>query len=192
MGKGNNQNRKSIRLKDYDYSSGGNYFVTIVSYQRKDSFGKIVDAEMNLNQIGLIVEEVGNAIPSHYSYVSIDTYIIMPSHLHGILIINDTNVRARHASPLRDIDSTQHKRQPLGIIIGSFKFAVTKRIHNLDLLSQEKIWQRGYYEHIIRDERDYEKIYEYIEANPINWSLDEENMTSERFLRPFAQLDRKD
>jgi len=154
--------------------------VTIVSYQRKDSFGKIVDAEMNLNQIGLIVEEVGNAIPSHYSYVSIDTYIIMPSHLHGILIINDTNVGARHASPLRDVDSTQHKRQPLGIIIGSFKSAVTKRIHNLDLLSQEKIWQRGYYEHIIRDERDYKKIYEYIEANPINWSLDEENLERSR------------
>ncbi len=154
--------------------------MTVVSHQGKNSFGKIVDAEMNLNQIGLIVEEVGNAIPSHYSYVSIDTYIIMPSHLHGILIINDTNVGARHASPLRDVDSTQHKRQPLGIIIGSFKFAVTKRIHNLDLLSQEKIWQRGYYEHIIRDERDYKKIYEYIEANPINWSLDEENLERSR------------
>jgi len=172
-----NHHRKLIRLGAYDYSQAGYYFVTIVSHQRKNSFGKIIEREMNLNQIGLIVEEVWNAIPSHYSYVSTDAYIIMPNHFHGILIINDTNVvGARHASPLRDVDSTQHKRQPLGIIIGSFKSAVTKRVHDLGLLSQEKIWQRGYYEHIIRDEQDYRKNYEHIEANPIKWLLDEENL----------------
>jgi REP element-mobilizing transposase RayT len=81
-----------------------------------------------------------------------------------------------NTSPLPQDNITQNKRQPLGIIVGSFKSAVTKRIHDLGLHQKEKIWQRSYFEHVIRDELDYENIFEYIESNPINWSLDEENI----------------
>lgn len=111
----------------------------------------------------------------------LDAYVIMPNHFHGILFINDVGARFVFvfstfcASPLRDVDSVQHKPQPLGMIIGSFKSAVTKRVHDLGLLNQEKIWQQNYYQHIICDERDYEKIYEYSESNSMKWSLDDEN-----------------
>jgi len=173
------QNRKSIRLKNYDYSNAGYYFVTIVTHKRANLFGSVEDGTVELNSGGKLVEELWTEIPLHFPYVTIDQYIIMPNHLHGILIIND-NVGARHASPLPPDNLSQHKQQPLGTIIGSFKSAVTKRIHDLGSLDQEKIWQRNYYEHIIRDERDYEKIYEYIQFNPMNWSLDEENLERSR------------
>ena len=89
------QNRKSIRLKNYDYSNEGYYFVTIVTHKRANLFGSIVDGTVKLNSVGKLVEELWTEIPVHLPYVTIDQYIIMPNHLHGILIIND-NVGARH------------------------------------------------------------------------------------------------
>ena len=160
--------RKNIRLEDFDYSSAGYYFVTIVSHQRKNIFSEINDGKMALSQAGVIVKEVWEAIPLHFSNVEIDSFVVMPNHIHGILIIKE--VGARHASP------GPTKIQPLGMIIGSFKSAVTKRIHDEGLLIQEKIWQRNYYEHIIRDETDYYRILDYIENNPENWLQDEENV----------------
>jgi REP element-mobilizing transposase RayT len=171
--------RKSVRLKEFDYSWSGYYFVTMVSYKRKNCFGKITDDVPHLNRVGKIVEDCWNEIPSHFPYLETDVYAVMPNHFHGIIIIQDvvcaSHVGAQHAAPLPENKNV--KPQPLWVIVRSFKSAVTKRVHDLGLLSQEKIWQRGYYEHIIRDEQDYQKIYEYIEANPINWSLDEENKT---------------
>jgi len=182
MEKRGNQNRKSIRLEDYDYSSAGYYFVTIVTHKRVTIFGSVKDGSVSLNNVGKLVEDLWNEIPLHFPYVTIDQHIIMPNHIHGILIIND--VGARHASPLQD--NSELKPQKLGVIIGSFKSAVTKSVHDLGFLSQEKLWQRNYYEHIIRDMRDYDKIYNYIKFNPINWSLDEEN--PERSTRCRDQL----
>jgi REP element-mobilizing transposase RayT len=109
------QFRKPIRLKDYDYSWAGYYFVTLVSYQRKNIFGEITDDIVQLTKVGEIVENCWNEIPSHYSYVEVDAYIVMPNHFHGILIINEVGARhrksimsnhnhpieARHASPLQ-------------------------------------------------------------------------------------------
>jgi REP element-mobilizing transposase RayT len=165
--------RKSVRLEEYDYSWAGYYFVTVVSHQRKNIFGKIDDGNVELFQAGMIVEEVWQEVPFHFPYVEVDVHIIMPNHFHGIIVIRNI-VGARHASPLPPKSAII---QPLGIIVGSFKSAVTKRLHDLDLFTQEKIWQRSYYEHVIRDERDYQKVYDYIESNPINWALDEENIT---------------
>ncbi len=175
MDKANNQYRKSIRLMYYDYASAGYYFVTIVSNKRKCIFGEIENGNLKLNPAGLIVENSWEKIPLHYPNVNVDTFIVIPNHFHGIIIIND--VGARHASPLHK--HLTSKTNTLGHIIGSFKSAVTKQIHDLGINNQEKIWQRNYYEHIIHDERDYNEIYEYIQFNPINWSLDEEN--PERF-----------
>lgn len=172
MAKELHQYRKNIRLQDYDYSSAGYYFVTIVSYKRKHIFGEIVDGEMNLNLIGTIVKKTWEEIPMHFPYVEVDSHIVMPNHFHGIIVINNL-VGALHAEPL------PIKLQPLGVIVRSFKSAVTKRVHALYLIDHTKIWQRNYYEHIIRDEQDYQKIFEYIENNPANWSVDEENITSE-------------
>jgi REP element-mobilizing transposase RayT len=168
------QYRKNIRLKDYDYSSAGYYFVTIVSYKRKSIFGEIIDGQNNLNSLGMIIEKTWQEIPEHFPYVEVDSHIVMPNHFHGIVIINGVGVQhvvgAQHAEPLRVI-----KTQPLGLIVRSFKSAVTKRVHDLGLLIGEKIWQRNYYEHIIRNEDDYHQITDYIETNPINWEYDHDN-----------------
>jgi REP element-mobilizing transposase RayT len=168
-----NQLRKFIRLADYDYSWAGYYFITVVSYHRKNIFGDIKNDIVRLNKVGKITEKCWKEIPLHFPYCEIDSFVIMPNHFHGILIINDP-VEARHASPLPPQTT---KFQPLGIIVGSFKSAVTKRVHDSGLYLQENIWQRNYYEHVIRDENNYQKIYEYIESNPINWAHDEENIT---------------
>ncbi len=174
--------RKNIRLKNYDYSSAGYYFVTIVSYKRKNIFGEIIDGQNNLNPLGMIVEKTWQEIPVHFPYIKVDSHIVMPNHFHGIVIINEVGaqlggvqhvvvVGAQHAEPLREI-----KPQPLGLIVRSFKSAVTKRVHDLDLFVGEKIWQRNYYEHIIRDEDDHQQIADYIETNPLNWEYDHENL----------------
>ncbi|MEA3327376.1 MAG: transposase, partial [Chloroflexota bacterium] len=111
-----------MRLKEFDYSSPGAYFVTVVSYKRANIFGTIKNNVVQLNQIGIIVEKAWLEIPMHYPFVKTDAFVIMPNHFHGILIIHD-DVGARHASPLR-----RQKQQPLGVIVGSFKSAATKRI----------------------------------------------------------------
>ena len=167
--------RKNIRLKDYDYSSAGYYFVTIVSYKRKQIFGEIINGQNNLNPLGMIVEKTWQEIPVHFPFIEVDSHIVMPNHFHGIVIINEVGaqhvVGAQHAEPLQEI-----KTQPLGLIIRSFKSAVTKHVHDLGLFVGEKFWQRNYYEHIIRDEEDYQSIADYIETNPINWQYDHENI----------------
>ena len=163
--------RRSMRLKEYDYSNPGAYFVTVVTYHRMNIFGTIDHGIVQMSQIGRIVEKTWLEIPSHFPLATPDAYVIMPNHIHGILIINN-HVEATHASPL---PTNKRKIQPLGMIVGSFKSSVTKRVHEAGLFTQEKIWQRNYYDHIIRDEDDYCKICEYIEFNPINWEFDHEN-----------------
>ena len=149
--------RKSIRLKGYDYSQAGAYYVTIMTYQRDCLFGEIVNAEMVLNDLGKIVDECWHAIPEYFPVVELGAHVSMPNHVHGIIMIrNDesTTVGATHASPLRIPNSHPRGVSPgsLGAIVGSFKSAVTKRIGRE--LNATGIWQRNYYEHIIRDEKD--------------------------------------
>jgi REP element-mobilizing transposase RayT len=174
--------RKNIRLKNYDYSSAGYYFVTIVSHNRKNIFGEIIDSEIILNPLGRIVENTWQEMPTHFPYVNVDSYVVMPNHFHGIVIINEEIIGAQHAEPLPRTEPLvkaeslqQMNIQPLGVIVRSFKSAVTKRVHDLGLFVGEKIWQRNYYEHIIRDEDDYQKIFDYISSNPLNWEYDNEN-----------------
>lgn len=173
--------RKSVRIKEYDYTQAGAYFVTIVTYQRDSLFGDIDDGEMTLNAFGAIADECWRAIPDHFPFVELGAYVIMPNHVHGIIIIHEPvgarhgesmTVGATHASPLPKQPRGPAPRS-LGAIVGSFKSAVTRRIgreHNAT-----GIWQRNYYEHIIRDEKDLQRITDYIEANPSRWDEDDEN-----------------
>jgi len=174
--------RKSIRIKEYDYTQAGAYFVTIVTYQRDSLFGDIDDGEMTLNAFGTIADECWRAIPEHFPFVELGAHVIMPNHVHGIIVIRadesasngivPQHVGATHASPLPKQPRGPAPRS-LGAIVGSFKSAVTHRIgreHNAT-----GIWQRNYYEHIIRDEKDLQCITDYIEANPSRWDEDDEN-----------------
>jgi putative transposase len=165
-------NRQSSRLQGYDYSSPGYYFVTLVSHNRLPIFGEIIQDQIQLSHIGKIVE---------------DCWLEIPNHFHSIVnIVEHQNVGERHkvsrnrrqASPYSANDqSTKPIGTPshsLGAIIGSFKSAATKRLHKLGLYKDQSVWQRNYYEHVIRDDEDYQRIVEYIQLNPVNWEDDQE------------------
>ena len=150
--------RKPTRLKGYDYSTPGAYFLTICVKDKKQLLSKIVGddegivPQNNLSEIGLICDRYINNINIKYENVTVDKYVIMPNHIHLIVFLHGT---MRASSPTKNIET----------IIRSFKTMVTKEIGN-------SIWQRSYHDHIIRGEKDYRKIWEYIDTNPIKWELD--------------------
>ena len=160
--------RKPTRLKGYDYSTPGAYFVTICTQNKKCMFSNIVGAihespENKLTQYGEIVEQYINILPDRFN-VLIPKYVIMPNHIHLIIeIYNNDEKRAIRESPL------QYDRSVIDKMIGFLKMNVSKKIHNI---SDEKIWQRSFHDHIIRGEKDYQKIWEYIDTNAIKWERD--------------------
>ncbi len=184
--------RQSIRLKEYDYSQEGGYFVTIVAWQREFLFGNIQNGEMVLNKIGKIVEWEWLELPKRLSYIELGAHMVMPNHFHGILFICE-NVGATRQGKTAHVPNQEspqtntsvrmggsplpHGPNPasLGAIIAQFKSRVTKRIWKFPEFKETPIWQRNYYEHIIRDEKDLQNKTEYIEANPLLWEQDEEN-----------------
>ena len=166
--------RKNLRIPDFDYSQPGSYYVSIVTQGRRKLFGQIVDGEMVLNDIGKMVEEVWVAIPEHFPNVELGEFVVMPNHFHGVITIT---VGARHAVP-RPVSEKEGFGKPvsgsLSTILRSFKSATTKAFHEFSRDSEDRLWQRSFYEHVIQNERDYRAIYEYIVANPMNWEMDDE------------------
>jgi REP element-mobilizing transposase RayT len=161
------QYRRSIRLKDYDYATPGIYFLTICVEGRKDQFGEIIDDRMLLNEFGYIIDVAWREIPERISVVRIDEFVIMPNHLHGLIEIHD-----RQLSP-------DEKRWNLGQIVAYFKYESTKRYNSLlESGDLRKLWQRNYYEHIVRNERGLVAIREYISRNPLNWAEDPDNVAN--------------
>ena len=170
--------RRSIRLRDYDYSQAGAYFVTICTYNKVCLFGKVVDGEMQLNECGRVVEEEWVKTAEIRKNVELNEFIIMPNHIHGIIVINESNVGATCRSPKGEGTSPLPKgpgSASLGAIISGFKSAATKRINELRDTPNTPLWQRNYYEHVIRNEDDLNEIREYIVNNPLKWHLDSEN-----------------
>lgn len=163
--------RRSIRLKGYDYTQAGAYFVTMVTYQREPLFGEIANGEMRLSPMGQIAEEHWRAIPDHFPYVELGAYVVMPNHVHGIIVIHP--VGATHWVAPTTTTANGPKRGSIGAIIGAYKSSVTRRIQNE--LNETAVWQRNYYEHIIRNEAEYHRIHRYIESNVENWINDNEN-----------------
>ena len=163
--------RRSIRLPGYDYSQNGYYSVTICTFNRESIFGDIANGKMKLNQLGIIVNHNWAAIPDHYPYVTVDTYTIMPNHIHGILNI-DRYVGANDYSPLPQTDKSKPgTSKTIGAIIRGFKIGVAEWSRKQsDFFA---VWQRNYYEHIIRNEKDYWAIRQYIIDNHKNWEKDE-------------------
>jgi putative transposase len=162
--------RHSIRLKGYDYSQAGAYFVTLVTWQRECLFGEVVNEEMILNRYGEIAAQTWQWLENQYPYVELGAWVVMPNHSHGILIIHDDGRGGSRSAPTVKI-----KHKPLGQLIGAFKTVSTKQINLLRQTEGQIVWQRNYYEHIIRNEREMENIWKYIESNPVMWYDDEEN-----------------
>jgi len=165
------RDRRSIRLRGYDYSSVGAYFVTIVTWQREMVFGDIVNGAVMLNQWGEIVREEWERTAFVRPNVELGEYVIMPNHIHGILIFHEGVGAMRRIAPTK----TTLQPNSLGSVIGQFKSVVTKRINRLQDVFGRPIWQRNYYEHIIRNQSDMDRISRYIESNPSKWAEDEDN-----------------
>ncbi len=177
----NKHHRRSIRLKGYDYAQAGAYFVTIVAHQRECLFGEVVDGEMVLNEYGRIVEKWWNQIPVHFPNVEICAFVIMPNHVHGIIVITD-NGRGAVSAPdgesriAKQGRETLLRRRTLGQIVAYFKYQSTKEMNALDGTGAiTKFWQRNFYEHIIRNNDDLNRIHRYIESNPAMWTDDDDN-----------------
>ena len=160
--------RKATRLKNFDYSTPGAYFVTVCTHNRKCTLSRVVGAihespEIQLTEYGKIVDRLINTIPQQ-SLATIDRYVIMPNHIHLVIMITDSDeLRAIRESPLRG-------RSIISKTIGYIKMNASKEIHNR--YGNEMVWQRGFHDHIIRNRNDYEKISKYIYENPIIWQYD--------------------
>ena len=178
--------RQSIRLKGYDYSQAGGFYVTIVTFRRQFLFGEIVNGEMQVNALGRIVQECWGDIPVHFQNVEVDAFVIMPNHVHEIIFIHeddpaDADARrstiyraptSLHNSALSVEQFGKPSTGSLSTIVRTFKAAVTRRAGRE--LNSGNIWQRNYYEHILRNQVDYELKAGTILANPSHWEKDEE------------------
>ena len=197
------RSRKTIRLKDYDYSQEGCYFITICTNNREETIGRITEpGKMILNDVGKMILKYWKEIPRHYENVKLDKYIIMPNHLHGIINIvgvppvgtrmaGQNNNRYPNYSRGQNMElqagrpqghaPTEQRKITISDIIGSFKSITTNEyIKNVKQNNwkpfDKQIWQRNYYEHIITSDKSYNNIREYIENNPYNWEDDRNNI----------------
>jgi putative transposase len=165
--------RRSLRLRNHDYTGAATYFVTVCSYQQIRLFGQVVDSTVRLNDFGIVVETCWRSIPDHFPNAELDNWVTMPNHLHGILMVTLGSSITAHASS----SVTGRKRGSLGVIVGSFKSAVTKRINEMRGTPGAHVWQRNYHEHIVRDDADLNRIREYIKDNARCWADDGKNPT---------------
>jgi putative transposase len=161
--------RRSIRLKEYDYSSPGEYFVTICTKDKHFIFGEIINNEMVLNNYGLIVNHTWNDLINHVADIELDSFVIMPNHIHGIIVIIDHLVGAG-SEPAPTM-----KRHGIPEIVRQLKTFSARRINEIRKTPRTPVWQRNYYEHIIHNEKELNIIRDYIMNNPAEWSQDEEN-----------------
>ena len=175
--------RRSIRLRGFDYSQVGTYFVTICTLDRTCLFGEVVDGAMRLNAKGTIVDELWREIPEHFSGALIDEYVIMPNHLHGILVFMAASIGAPGGVIPTTTQGAMNRAPTLGEIVRAFKARVTREVGST-------VWQRNYYEHIVRDDISLSRIRQYILANPARWELDRENPTfvGARFIAPYPAV----
>lgn len=160
--------RKINRMKGYDYKTPGYYYVTICTKDRKEWFGKIIERKMVLNDIGRLAQKYWIEIRKHNPQITIDEYIVMPNHIHGILILtHQDNVGDADLRPLQ-----KRQNMLLSTVIHGFKSSITRELKRKNI---EFSWQRSFYDHIIRTEHSLKKIREYIRWNPLKWDIDPEN-----------------
>jgi len=154
------RHRRSIRLEGHDYAGPGAYLVTICATTHL--FGRIAAGEMRLSPFGDIARDCWTSIPNHFPHVRIDAFVIMPDHVHGILFVADRGLRCQAVG--------QISPGSLGAIVRSFKAAVASRVNYLRGARVGGVWQRNYFDQIIRDRRDLNRIRQYIRDNPARWT----------------------
>ena len=163
----NSPQRKPIRLKEFDYSAPGAYFVTMVMHDRKELLGTVENGQMILSTEGNMVRQAWFELPRHYTNVSLDEedFVVMPNHVHGIIVLSDITSSDRLLSGCA-----------LTEIIRAFKAFSARRINLHRGISGVPVWQRSFYEHVLRDEEEWDRARKYILQNPRNWQDDQENV----------------
>lgn len=161
--------RNTLRLPGHDYSSPGAYFVTTCTYNRVCLFGDIRGDEMRLNAFGRIVERCWYALPNHYPNVELDAFVVMPNHIHGIILLVGDDVAPESKR------SRAHKRQALPEIVRGFKTFSARGINGIRGTRGEAVWERTFYERIVGDGAALHAIRRYIANNPAQWAMDAEN-----------------
>ena len=191
---GRDRGRRSIRLRGYDYAQPGAYFITICAQGQESLFGKVVDGEMILSDWGRLVVACWEEIPTHFPNVDRDAFVLMPNHMHGIIIITEVGAGSPCPAPAMGAETaplqsrvvgagspcptstvTTIQKPTLGQIVAYFKYQSTKQINQRRGTPSTRIWQRNYFEHIIRTERVLQTIRRYIQNNPARWDLDRYN-----------------
>ena len=160
--------RRSIRLSGFDYAGPAAHFITICAYRRRCVFGKIVPEEMQMNALGEIVREEWLRTPGIRPGVEVDAFVVMPNHIHGIVVFTD--VGAHCCAPLH------RPPRSLGSLVAQWKATTTRRVNALPDMGGARLWQRNYYDHVIRSDEEWAAISAYIEANPALWTYDRDNL----------------
>jgi len=173
------KNRKPNRLRNYNYSQNGMYFVTICIKNRFKCFGEIKSGKMVFNKLGKIAEKCYLEIPNHFPDVFLDEFVIMPNHVHVIIETGADNASVGNAemrSKIKNNEKIDRTKMLLSKAIHGFKASVTKEINRMKDYNVEFGWQKSFYDHIIRNEISLNKIREYIQTNPQMWERDRNNM----------------
>ena len=190
------------RLREYDYAQDGAYSVTVCTDWRTHLFGRVTDGRMELNAVGRIVEKVWHELPEHYPHVELDAFVVMPDHVHGIVVfvggdseagsdsgptLGSVTVGSRpeeaglkpaptqNEARTQDEAPTKVRRHGLSEVVRGFKTYSGRRVNGLRGTPGVAVWQRGYYEHVVRNEEDMNRIRQYFQENPLRWSLKREN-----------------
>lgn len=172
----------SLRYPIADYSDPGVYFITLCTHPRESLFGKIINEQMHCNAFGTIIWDVWKTLPKRYPQIELDAAIVMPDHFHGLIIIREENT-ANHGFTSTSIQgeesefplgSLARRRMTIPLVIGYFKMNTAKRINLLRGTPGEAVWQRNYYDMILRSDKDYDSLVEYIMTNPQRWGLDKD------------------
>ena len=186
------QARRSARLAEFDYRQAGAYFVTVCALGRAGLFGKIAGGEMRLNKYGEAVHAVWNGLPDHYPHVQLDQFVIMPNHIHEIILLTEDSGPMDSVGAGLGPAPTQRsdKRHGLPEIVRAVKSFSARRINALRRTPGRAVWQRNYFEHVIRNDRDLAAIRQYIYDNPARWADDHDNpLNFRRETRARTKLD---
>jgi REP element-mobilizing transposase RayT len=170
--------RRSIRLRDYDYASCGAYFVTVCTHERECLFGGVAGDIMELSAAGRMVADVWHGLPGRFPQVMTDEFVVMPNHVHGIIFLVGALLAApgfKHQGAASSAPAPTPNAPTLGLIMRMFKSLSAISVNRILDRTERPLWQRNFYEHIVRDENELTGIREYIRFNPLKWPDDAEN-----------------
>jgi REP element-mobilizing transposase RayT len=166
--------RKHLRLPDFDYARAGGYFVTICVKDKEQVLGNVVSEQTQLSSLGKVTQDVWNGLPKRYGNIKLDEFVIMPNHFHGIVwILGESSHMGSGGEGLRPSPTNANKPIGLPEIIRAFKSFSSREINKYRKTQGSQFWQRGYHEHILRNEDDLYQHRAYIQNNPLKWALDE-------------------